>query len=254
MSLDIGSILKDWPYEPDRVSARRIKGDDGRERIQLRLDLGLIQMELTGRPDGQRPHGCESLLKYHRQRLEKHCEEHGLDEGFELDRVQCELLRAEGVMYYHRYLAAFVLEDYESVKRDAMRNLELFDFCRTYAAEESDRHSLEHHRPYVLMMYSRAKAQVALRNSRPKAALAALNQGVRGIEEFYGRFGQEKLIDRSGEIAARRAMAGQIEAKIPVDPIEKLRGDLSAAVEEERYEDAAALRDKLRRASSEDNE
>ena len=28
----------------------------------MRIDLGLIQMELAGRPDGQRPDGFESLL------------------------------------------------------------------------------------------------------------------------------------------------------------------------------------------------
>ena len=43
-------------------------GSDGKEKVQLRLDLGLIQMEMSGRPDGTRPKSCESLLTYHQGR------------------------------------------------------------------------------------------------------------------------------------------------------------------------------------------
>ena len=39
--------------------------------MQLRIDLGILQMEMTGRPDGQRPHNCESLLVYHQRRAER---------------------------------------------------------------------------------------------------------------------------------------------------------------------------------------
>ena len=68
MSLDLNTILKDWPYESGTVKVRKITGLDGREKLQLRVDLGLLQMEITGRPDGRRPHNCESLLEYHRKR------------------------------------------------------------------------------------------------------------------------------------------------------------------------------------------
>jgi hypothetical protein len=62
MSLDLNTILKDWPYESGTVKVRKITGLDGREKLQLRVDLGVLQMEITGRPDGRRPHNCESLL------------------------------------------------------------------------------------------------------------------------------------------------------------------------------------------------
>ena len=68
MSLDLNTILKDWPYESGTVKVRKITGLDGREKLQLRVDLGVLQMEITGRPDGRRPHNCESLLEYHRKR------------------------------------------------------------------------------------------------------------------------------------------------------------------------------------------
>ena len=246
MDQDIHHILEDWPYKPGQVTARRIRGRDGREKIQLRLDLGVLQMEASGRPDGERPHGHESLLAYQEYRLQRHWQVHDSDEGFDLDEADCELLRSEGVMYYHRYLAEFVLGEYEAVERDTMRNLRLMDFCKEHAREESDRYVLEQYRPYVLMMAARARGHVALDNSRPKAALAAVQKAIGGIEEFYESYGGREMSEKSSEIAILRALVKEIESKIPVDPVEKLREQLARAVEAEQYERAAELRDQLR--------
>jgi hypothetical protein len=246
MSLDISHILEDWPFEPGKVTARRVRGDDGRDKIQLRLDLGLYQMEATGRPDGLRPHGCESLLIHYEQQLAKYRERFGSEEGFDLDEAACEQLRAEGVMYYHRYLAEFILEDYEAVERDTVRNVRLMDFCARHGREDSDRFLLEQYRPYVLMMCARARALLAFQKNRPKVALAAIREGMEGIKDFFRRFGPEHSVSESSELAILRAMAKEIEGRIPEDPIAKLRKDLAKAVKEERYEDAASLRDQLR--------
>ena len=59
MDYDIGPILSKWKHKPGEVAVRCIAGRDGRPKIQMRLDLGLLQMEQDGRPDGRRPHGCE---------------------------------------------------------------------------------------------------------------------------------------------------------------------------------------------------
>ncbi|MHC4983940.1 MAG: UvrB/UvrC motif-containing protein, partial [Planctomycetota bacterium] len=177
MGLDIGKTLQDWPYEPGQITVRKIRGDDGREKIQLRLDLGLLQMETTGRPDGKRPHGRESLLSYYEQRLQDHKDSQGGDEGYSLDESDCEKLRGEAVMYYHRYLAEFVLEDFAGVERDTARNLMLLDFFNSYAAEESDRRAMEQYRPYIVMMNTRARGQLSLGDGRPRAALAIVKLG-----------------------------------------------------------------------------
>ena len=67
MSKDITNLLNEWMYEPDEVMVRIVPGEDGRSKIQLRVDLGLLQMEMDGRPDGVRPEGCESWLDYYEQ-------------------------------------------------------------------------------------------------------------------------------------------------------------------------------------------
>jgi hypothetical protein len=53
----IDKILRDWPYEPHSVSVRLVQGGDGRELIQMRIEMGLLQLEVEGRPDGDRPGG-----------------------------------------------------------------------------------------------------------------------------------------------------------------------------------------------------
>ncbi len=244
MSLDITNILDGWPFEPGQVIVRKITGLDGREKIQMRLDLGLLQMEIAGRPDGRRPFGRESLLDHYEHMLRRHKRANGTDAGFELDEKACETLRSEAVMYYHRYLAQFVLEDFKAVERDTRRNLRVMDLCHAYAAEQSDRLVLEQYRPYVVMMCTRARAQAALRDQRPKQALAAVQEGMAEIEEFTERFGGDLAADPP-ELTILSALAREVETRIPLDPLSKLQSELELAIAEERYEDAADLRDML---------
>lgn len=246
MDLDIGRLLRDWPYEPGQVNVRRIIGRDGKERIQLRLDLGLLQMETEGRPDGETPLGFESLLDYYENKLRQYVQENGSSEGFVLSETDCEALRTETLMYYHRYVAEFVLEDYHAVERDSARNLRAFDLCRDYADEESDKFVLEQYRPYVIMMISRARAKIAVQHGRPRAAVNALKKGADEIKDHLKKYGQEQLIPISGEIALLQAMAREVEADIPADPLEELHKKLDTAIREERYEDAASIRDEIR--------
>ena len=58
---NIDRLLRDWPYDPNGISVRKKRGDDGREILQMRLDLGLLQLETAGRPDGQKPHGADTF-------------------------------------------------------------------------------------------------------------------------------------------------------------------------------------------------
>src|SRR5260370_34051746 len=121
MSLDLNTILKDWPHENGNVKVRKIAGLDGREKLQLRVDLGVLQMEMTGRPDGQCQHNCESLLEYHQRRAARAAEK---GEDYELTPEECAELQQEGIQYYYRYLRLFQINDFAVVVRDTQRNLE----------------------------------------------------------------------------------------------------------------------------------
>lgn len=244
-SKDIGPVLRGWDYEPGTINVRRIAGTDGAPKLQMRLDLGLLQMELNGRPDGERPHGFESLLEYFENLLADHKRRHGTNLGFQLTSTQCQSLRDEAVMYYHRYLSLFVLEDFPGVVRDTARNLRVLDLCGKYADDEQDRLVLEQYRPYITMMHSRAKASMFMKDNRLNDALRIVEEGLTGIKEFFLRFGQEEAYTQSNEVRVLKRFARDIRRKLPVDPLDRLKRKLERAVRNEKYEDAARIRDEI---------
>jgi hypothetical protein len=246
---DIGPLLKGWDYEPGTINVRKINGADGAPKLQMRLDLGLLQMELTGRPDGAKPHGFDSLLDYFESQLKDHEERNGTELGFHLTGAQCQSLREEAVQYYHRYLSLFVLEDFPGVVRDTARNLRVLDMCGKYAVEEQDRLVLEQYRPYITMMNVRAAASLLVEKKQYTEALAAVDDGMTSIREFFNKFGQEEGYAESNEIRVLKRFARDIRKKLPIDPLQKLQSQLDRAVKQERYEDAAKLRDEIRRKS-----
>jgi hypothetical protein len=209
----------------------------------MRLNLGLLQMEMSGRPDGVRPHGCESLLDYFETQLKEHQDRNGTELGFHLTSEQCHFLREEAMMYYHRYLGLFVLEEYTGVVRDTARNLRLMDLCAQFAMEEQDRLVLEQYRPYLTMMNARALASIAFDEKQYDEALKVVERGLKAIRAFFARFGQEQLYAQANEVKVLKRFARDIRRKIPVDPLRKLQDRLDRAVRDERYEEAARLRD-----------
>lgn len=105
MDFDISELLTDWEYQPGQVIVRRFKGKDGHEKLQLRVDLGLLQMNVEGRPDGKRPLGYPSWLENYQARLLKYVGAHdGSDEGFKLTAEDCAKLQVEALQYHHRYI------------------------------------------------------------------------------------------------------------------------------------------------------
>jgi hypothetical protein len=244
-SKDITPVLRGWDYEPGTINVRKVTGMDGQPKLQMRLDLGLLQMELSGRPDGLKPHGFESLLEYYEGKLADHRRRNGTELGFQMTSADCQSLREEAVMYYHRYLSLFVLEDFPGVVRDTARNLRVLDLCGTYAADESDRLVLEQYRPYITMMNARARASLLFKENRFREALDAVKAGLAEIKDFFQRFGQDDAYAESNEVKVLKRFGREIKRKLPVNPVERLKKQLDRAVKNEEYEEAAKLRDKL---------
>lgn len=248
MSKDLSRLLSDWPYEPGKLTVRLIDGDDGEPRIQVRLDLGVLQMFVDGRPDGTRPFGYPSLLEYFETKLD-HAVEPTADESqpkFSLSEDDCEALRAEAVQYYHRYMALMVLEDFEAVVRDTTRNLRVLDLCAAHAETEADREALEQFRPYITMMRARALASQALKDSEPKAAILAIDEGLEALRKCFADAGEPDLFEQSGEVQMLRGMRDSLVPKLPVSQKTELKARLARAIEQENYELAAILRNELR--------
>ncbi len=243
MIRDLRMILEGWEFEPGKISVRKIIGRDGREKIQTRIDLGVLQLECTGRPDGRQPHGCESLLKYQERRLREHVDIYGDDEDFVLSPEDCHELRHEAYLYYQRYLSLFVLEEYEGVEHDTARNLRLIDLCKRYAVTHADRTTLYRQRAYVMMMHTRARAYKALHSKRPEHALALVDEGLANLTALAGEDDEDD--PHEGEVNMLRALRDEVLRKMPPDTPAKLQSELEIAVQCEDYERAAALRDRL---------
>lgn len=246
--LDITPMLDGWNYDPDEITVRLIEGADGKPKIQMRLDLGLLQMNYDGRPDGKRPNEFESIFHYYQNQLETHRHEFGSDKGYYLDPDDCDAISSEALQYYYRYLSLFHLQEYAAVIRDTERNLSVFDFVNKYAETEEDRQALEQYRPYVIMMYTRAAAHQALENNQPAEAAKRVKEGIDRIKAFFLQQGRPKLSRRSRELIFLKELLKELP-HLETDPVRELRRKMREAVDREDYETAAEIRDQIRRLS-----
>jgi len=245
MDPDISEILRQWDYDPSRINARKIIGKDGKVKVQMRLDLGLLQMEADGRPDGNMPHGCESLLEYHLRRLATHEQQEGSEAGFVLDSEDCAQLQAEGMQYYYRYLCLFAVEDFERAERDTARNLRVFDLVWQHASDATDKWALEQYRPYLIMMNTRAKVSMAMRQGDYDVALNNTEEAIRAIEQFFASHQESMFGETNNELTLLKSWAEQLRESKPPSLEEHLEHELKAALQREDYEAAARIRDQI---------
>ena len=61
---DIDFILREWPYRPGVISARIVRAAGRRKVLQMRIELGMLQMEFSGRPDGERLGGHGDVSRF----------------------------------------------------------------------------------------------------------------------------------------------------------------------------------------------
>ena len=246
MDKDLSPLLGGWAFQSGDVCARKIVGEDGKEKLQVRLDLGLLQMELYGRPDGERPHDYESALDCYLDRLESHRAENGSGDGFQLDEEACNELWQEGVQYYQRYYCLLHMGDYEGVLRDTAHNLAVFDLVKTYCEDDEAKICFEQYRPYVVMIHARSKGEIRLQSKDYEGALEVAKEGIDEIRSFFESFGDPELVDSSEELQALESWAEEIRRERPLGIRQRLFRKLREAVSQEQYEEAAQLRDRLR--------
>lgn len=248
---DLTPILHNWPYVSGEVNVRLIQADDARMIIQMRVDLGILQMETTGRPDGTRPDGFDSLLEAVAAALQAHVDEHGDAEGFLLTSEHCRRLREEAIQFYHRYVSLLALEEYEGVMRDTEHNLHIIEFCREFGETEFDQTVMEQLRCNTLMMHARAEASQAVAAKDTRAALEAIDRGLDAIRKAMMESDdpdQEEVdaFETSAEVQLLWSMRDALVPKLPVSQRSELHDRLKAALAAENYELAAILRDELR--------
>jgi len=236
---DIDSLLRSWEYRPGEVTARLVKTRSGRQVLQMRIDMGVVQMETDLRPDGRRPNGAETYYDY----LVGEVIREG--DAFKLSREQCTEADREFVQFYQRRLCWLSLREYRRAARDADHSLAFMDFVREHAPDDEWMLSHEQYRPFVLFHRVQAAALAVLEEQGPEAAIAEINVGLGRFRDLFARYdaadqyADDELVKRLEEM--RESVRRRYELGRTLDE------QLAEAVKAEDYELAARIRDRIRR-------
>ena len=227
-------LLKEWPHEPGKLSARLVQDSYGTSHVQVRVELGILQMELSGRPDGgvsvfETRFGAD------------------LNPGVGgLDSELCRVLHREAALYAYRALVCSSLELHERVVADASRNLEVMDFMIAHANDASDRQAARALRVQSLVMRVRARASHALASQTPAIARSLVEDGIQEVQAALRLAGRSEEVESAAEIQLLRSLVEVLIPKLPASQRHEMELRLKAALEVENYELAAILTNELR--------
>lgn len=232
----IDEILRTFPYEPSQLGVRFLPGRD-RDVIQMRIELGLLQLEVDGRPDGLRPHGFETFHDYLVQCL--------LKEGgeFQLDEDSCNEVDREFIQFYHRRICWLKLQRYGAAICDADHSLRLMDFCLDHSSDPHWTAAHEQYRPFVMFHRIQAATLLELEEEDAESAVREWERGVKELKEIFRQRGEEQgeeeqeLLERLEEL--RDSLIDQFDSR------HKLQLRMEQAIAAEHYEEAARIRDEL---------
>jgi hypothetical protein len=250
MRRDLDDVIQGWPYDPEpgEILAREIRARDGRTVLQVRVELGVLQLEVGGRPDGHRPHGFATYLDYLR-----HCAAGrgqapgGKSPPWMMTAAQCNEADREFVQFNHRRVAWLALRRYDKAIQDADHTLALMDFIQRHGDEETFIASHEQLRGPVLFHRTQAATILALERRRYEDAIDALREGIDCLNAHQHSWWDQHEPDESPNPALvdhLRNFEQEIRSNYRVE--KTLREQLDEAVAREDYEAAARLRDRIK--------
>ncbi len=241
MKQDIDFILEGWEFKPGMVQARLVQAR-GRQVIQMRVDLGVLQLETEGRPDGTRPHGQDSYYDYLREQARmasrsKH--------AFSLSEEQCQEADREFVQYYHRRICWLALRNYGRAIQDADHTLGFMDFVKSHSPSDDYTQAHEQYRGFVLFQRTQAAAALQVEQNKPERAVDEIRNGLEQIRNFFSTYEMEEQMDEDGMVQHLRSIEKSLREQYDIG--ETLMEQLDRAIAEEDYERAAQLRDQIKR-------
>lgn len=238
-SQNLDHLLAQWPFSSGQVLVRRITGEDGRDLLQMRVDLGILQLETVGRPDGQRPGGFDTYYDF----LVATAFEEGT--AFKLDEKQCVEVDREFYQFYHRRVCWLALKSYSAAVSDAEHTLGLMDFTSANAPDDQWALIHEQYRPFVLFHKVQAATLVALEENEPDAAVGMLDTGLKDIVQLFEAHGAQERFQDDPFVLKLQEMRTAIVEQYDLGPT--LAEQLANAIAEEQYELAAKIRDHIDR-------
>ena len=250
MTLDLHDLTADWDYQAGEICARMVDGRDGAELLQLRVDLGVMQMFPDGRPDGERYRGLPTALAYfqHESRL-------GRDDFEPADWREFE--RELHQINYRRLALSSLVEDClrrddinaaRALLRRALRDVEA---CREHVWLAAGhpacpfRRSAQALRPTLMFHRGRLRVQFRVIDGLYEQAVEEAEQAQQELDALLAELGldEEQREDDPGVVFLRDL--GR-ELRRDYDVSMTLSERLEEALENEEFETAARLRDELR--------
>jgi hypothetical protein len=234
---DIDHVLRAWDYDAEGVNVRRSTGSDGREILQMRLDLGVLQLEVKGRPDGQRPGGKESYREHLADQANR------LGDEMELTSEQCAEIDREFLQFYHRRICWLQLREFANAVVDADHTLALMDLSKKYSPDEQWTLSHEQYRPLVIFHRTQAAALQMLEQSGAEAAVEEVSRGIDQLKVFHEEYAPDEDFEELEIVTRLTELRESLRQKFDVGLT--LAEQLAEAIATEKYELAARLRDEL---------
>ena len=249
MTLDLDELIAGWECPSGELRARIVSGRDGCELLQLRIDLGMMQMFTDGRPDGERYHGLASARTYAEHELRVGGQRLTAGDWLELER---ELLQTN----YRRMAFAAAAEDALQAGRpdDARRLIEhaLADVeeCLTdlrllkqHEPAREDSASLE---ATLVFDQARLGSQLHVIDGRFEDAIEKAETGAVALDALLSGLGcDDEQRDADPGLRYLWRLGDQLRQEYGI--ARTLHEQLAEALENEDFETAAQIRDELAR-------
>ncbi len=237
-NLHLDRLFSDWTFDPGALNVRLIKGKDGRDVIQMRVDMGILQLETTGRPDSEQYEGEESVLAYLQAKLLE-------DPDHRLSEEECSDVDREFMQFYHRRISWLRLQFYHRAVMDADHTLRLMDLSDQMSPDEEWSGTHEQYRPFVIFHRTQALALGELEENSAEEAVQAISDGLQEMQDFFTKYDAEEHFETDELVVRLVELRETFRSEYTVG--QTLNEKLAEAVELEQYELAAKIRDELSR-------
>lgn len=247
MSLDLAGILANWKAGAGGICTRIIVDADGQDQIQLQVEMGVLQMQVNGRPDGLRYHGHVYAAEFI---------EHELAIENNVSEEDWEALERELQQLNYRRLSLAALVD-EAVQADDRqravelidRALEDIDYCLRVtslldASPDGCDATYANMRPALVFNRARLRSRRFVLLGEFEEAIDAALAGIPLLDEVLAEMGfDDEQRGQDAGIAFLRQMSDQLRNKYAIQ--QTLRERLRVAIEREDFQLASHLHEEL---------